>query len=133
MIRRIATFFVILLSFLAFSMFVYAHARELVPGQYDNVDQATKDWFNTLRNAKTDTDCCKEADCEVTDYTIDGDHYVAFLSVYKMWIPIPQTAVLEDVEMIKKNPTGNAVVCYNKLNTDINSLKIFCFTPGAGL
>jgi hypothetical protein len=131
MVSRVFSFFLIILSFLAFSLFIYSNvnARELTPGQYDTVPQSTKDFFSSLKNAANEY-CCSVADCEATDqWGIKDNHYRVYLSKWEKWVDVPSEKVIIDPEVLKKNPTGSAIVCYNKVtNTDI----IYCFVPGAG-
>src|ERR1035437_5099759 len=107
-----------------------AHSREQYPGQYNEVPHATKDFYNGLKN-DAGGDCCKEADCETTDqWNMKGDNYVVYLSKWNKWLPVPKSAVITNPETLKKNPTGQAIVCYNKFS---DADMIYCFTPGAGL
>src|ERR1039457_4955460 len=91
-----------------------AHSREQYPGPYNEAPKATKDYYNGLKNGQGG-DCCKIADCETTDqWNKKGDEYVVYLSKWKKWLSVPKYSVITDPEVLKKNPTGQAIVCYNK-------------------
>jgi hypothetical protein len=128
-IARITTFFLFILAFMAISMFVYANAATLYPGQYNNVDPKIQQWYNNLRN-KQGLLCCSIADCHDAEMSYkDGKYYALLEDGTRLEIP---TEVIVDDMYEASNPTGHAVVCYSTWN-DANFKPIYiirCFVRG---
>jgi hypothetical protein len=83
-----------------------------------NADKLLAPWFQGLRQPGTGISCCSVADCRLTDFRTQGDHYEAMID--GQWREVPATTILERIE----NPTGHAVVCYTPARG------IMCFVRG---
>jgi hypothetical protein len=83
-----------------------ALARELYPGQYAQVDPATREWFKSVKT-KQGIPCCDIADGHRTqsEKRVDGYWWVF---IEKDWYRVPLEAVVMDAG----NPFDEPVVWY---------------------
>ena len=130
MFYKFITLILFIIVFMAMFLFVYANAAEQYPGQYDNVDQKTREWFQRLRNNKTGEMCCNVSDCFQSEMIYENDIYYALLP-NGLKLKIPPEAIIEEFE--QSNPTGKAIVCYQTLPDPEGQqeYRVRCFVRGA--
>lgn len=118
MLRVIAALCIVMLTFAA-------AARD--NGQYQNVDPVRRQWFkNLMQPDLPEVGCCDISDCiPTTDYEIRGSDW--YVKLGPKWVKVPENKIITDEKMIKTNPTGTAVVCWNLVE---ENPYIFCFVPG---
>jgi hypothetical protein len=80
-----------------------------------------KEWFENLRDPDSTLSCCGESDCRAADERTNAGRYE--VRVGDSWIMVPDEKVILGIG----NPTGRAVLCWNKV------FGILCFVPGAGV
>lgn len=109
-----------------------AQARELYPGQYAQVDDATREWFRDQRNPTTKIPCCSEADGTYVEEDIrDGHYWVRFDKTGGEWREVP-----DDIVIHNPNRNGAPVVWYyytTPLGSTERSINFRCYSPGSGL
>lgn len=109
-----------------------AQARELFPGQYAQVDPATRYWFRNQKSPKTGGNCCSEADGVYAEEDIrQGEYWVRFIAklqdgseVLVDWMPVPGEVVIHD-----PNRNGAPVVWWYWDQV----WQIRCYAPGSGV
>jgi len=144
MIKATVRAFVIMVVAAILIAGVYAaFARELYPGQYQNVSEDVSNWFKSQKIPGKDASCCSEADGTYAEEDIrDGHYWVRFvIKKYNAnreavpetvdWMPVPDEAVIHD-----SNPHGAAVVWWSAATTYKDggyhlNVSIRCFAPGA--
>ena len=110
-----------------------AGARELYPGQYDNVAPSVRQWFRSQKSPKTGGLCCSEADGIYAEEDLRQGHYwtrfqfigVAGDSEQSGWMQVPDEVVIHD-----PNRQGAPVVWYFFQN---GAVAIRCYAPGGGV
>jgi hypothetical protein len=129
------TTFLVVALLMLFSCLAYA--REQFPGQYAQVDQKTRDWFNNQTIPGSKTRCCSDADGVYAEEDIrDGHYWVRFVAKFTdqtgapgeaevPWMQVPDPAVIEGA-----NNNGAPVVWWT-FNDGAWGIK--CFAPGAKL
>jgi hypothetical protein len=101
-------------------------------GQYADVPDHIRKWFNEQISPENGRSCCSIADGNETQEQIrDGQYWVL---IEGKWFPVPPSRVIHN----KGNPVGRPVVWYQKFpppNDDdapaIPEINILCFVPGA--
>jgi hypothetical protein len=107
---------------------VPASGRELYPGQYDNVDAKTQQWFKSQRVPNGQFKgmlCCNEADGAYVEEDIREGHYWARGGPFKEFVPVPDEVVI---------PEGNrngAPVLWTTYQNGVP--EILCYAPGGGV
>ena len=105
--------------------------RELYPGQYSQVDPEVKHWFNNQKSPKTGLSCCSTADGDYVEEDIrEGHYWIRFDRTGGQWREIP-----DEIVIAKPNRKGAPVVWYyysDKYESP-ETLKFYCYSPGAGL
>lgn len=141
--RRTSGVIVVLLLVIAFAASIGAllflvlprpsHARELYAGQFDNIDPATRSWFNGVK-APSGVLCCDIADGHLTDFKVDeSGHYFVPLpndpstGPNPMWVLVPPEAVITS----QGNPNERAVVWYVLQGPGMYHIR--CFVPIGGV
>jgi hypothetical protein len=118
-----------------------SQGRELYPGQYAEVDPATRQWFRDQKSPKSGIPCCSEADGTYAEEDIrDGHYWTRFTwrfcfakecqELDSGWMDVP-----DDVVIHNPNRHGAPVVWwYRASGTDPASAKvrIRCYAPGGG-
>jgi hypothetical protein len=97
-------------------------------GQYSDIDPATKNWVQGLKDKKG-TSCCETADGHPAEYEWDVGARGYKVLIEGQWYPVPQDAVIE-----QPNRLGYATVWY-WWEWELDGRKIHhirCFLPGAG-
>lgn len=85
-------------------------------GEWDKVDQPTREWFKSLRNSRGDV-CCDISDGHIAVWLRDSEGYQVLIEGH--WYRVPDRAVL----WYTPNKIGNAIVWYTLLH------EIRCFLP----
>lgn len=107
-----------------------AIGRELYPGQYAQVDPATREWFRSQRvpgGERVGQSCCSEADGTTAEEDIRGDHYwIRFQArgIDSGWMQVPDEVVIHE-----PNRHGAPVVWWFYNN---GKPAIRCYAPGSG-
>lgn len=88
-------------------------ACALAPAFAHAGDDSEAAWYRDLKRPDTGGSCCshggQSGDCDVTEYRIKDGVYIA-LAPTGEWVEVPRERILERTP----NPTGRAVLCYNK-------------------
>lgn len=91
-----------------------AHAKNT--GEWDFIDDPTKEWFKTLRNSQGFV-CCSISDGHAAVWRRDGNGFEVLLN--NKWVKVPDETVLKRTP----NKVGQAVVWYSL------AYEIRCFLP----
>jgi hypothetical protein len=134
----------VVVGVLAVVLVSQAHGRELYPGQYAQVDPATKQWFKDQQVPGKGYSCCSAADGTKADEDIrDGNLWTRFTYTrydYSVpgttttteersgWMEVPDQAIIRDG---KPNPMGGPVVWYYTEGSRGEIVKIRCFKPAS--
>ena len=127
--------------FVTFCLIAAASARDY--GQFQNVPDHIRKWFNEQVSPETGRSCCSIADGYETQEQIrDGQYWVL---IEGRWFPVPPSRVIRN----KGNPVGRPVVWYQKFPwprdddmpiienapvvPEVPEINILCFVPGAGI
>ncbi len=92
-------------------------------GQFTNVPEHIRQWFNEQRSPEFGALCCTMADGSETQEDIRSGQYWA--TIQGKWYPVPPSRVIH-----QGNPVGHPVIWYT--DTDYGPI-IMCFVPGPGL
>lgn len=92
-------------------------------GQYQNVPEDIRNWFNEQTSPKNGYVCCSIADGHETEEDIRNGNWV---TIGAKWYPVPASSVIH-----KPNPVGHPIVWYTQYETHEPVIK--CFISGAGL
>lgn len=106
-------------------------AREHFAGEFDNIPEATQNWFKSVRSPHG-VPCCDIADGHHTTWraTSTGGYEVPIGEEpdgSPHWVPVPPEAVVYSAG----NPTGDAIVWY--VQQSPTSFYVRCFVPGGGV
>jgi hypothetical protein len=102
-------------------------------GQYAEVPDHIRKWFNEQTSPENGRSCCSVADGHETQEQIrDGQYWVL---IEGKWLPVPPSRVIHN----KGNPVGRPVVWYQIFSSSDDNgsvapeVNILCFVPGAGI
>src|SRR3974390_431213 len=130
--RASSTFFV------TFCLIATASARDY--GQFQNVPDHIRKWFNEQVSPETGRSCCSIADGYETQEQIRNGQY--WVLIEGRWHPVPASRGIHN----QGNPVGGPVVWYQNLrvfgdddvltDTEVRepvapAINILCFVPGA--
>lgn len=108
-------------------------------GQWGSVDQAVRQWFQSLKQPDNPSvSCCGEADAyEADSFDVEGDHYVAIITngeediahgkpaiANGTRIPVPNSKMKYD----KSNPTGHGLIFLGG-----SDHRVFCYVAPGGV
>jgi len=104
-------------------------------GQFENVPDHIRKWFNEQVSPETGRPCCSIADGHETQEEIRNGQY--WVLIEGKWFPVPPSRVIHN----RGNPVGRPIVWYQKFpvpNDDdempaVPEINILCFVPGAGI
>ena len=120
-------------AFMIFCSAFAAIARDT--GQFENVPDHIRKWFNEQVSPETGRSCCSIADgFETQEQIRDGQYWVL---IEGKWFPVPPSRIIHN----RGNPVGRPIVWYQKFplpNDDdempaVPEINILCFVPGAGI
>jgi hypothetical protein len=103
-------------------------------GQYSNVPDHIRKWFNEQVSPENGRSCCSIADgLETQEQIRDGQYWVL---IEGKWYAVPPSRVIHN----KGNPVGRPVVWYQIFPSPddgdapiVPEINIQCFVPGAGI
>lgn len=103
-------------SLCAYALFIAPSLAR--PPANEQIDPATSNWYQSLRQPKTGGGCCTFADCRPTELRqspTDSSKWEAFISkelfgpdAPDAWMTIPDDKIIQH----KDNPTGRVVICW---------------------
>ena len=146
MVIRSTTFLPILA--LTWSVLLFtgaAHAKD--NGQYENVDQATRDWVAKLQATGSQYVCCSLTDGQILgdqDWDYGKNEYRVFVTnpyghIYQdgstgKWFSVPADAIVQTFPLPRR--VGHALVwvswSYDE-NGNISAVTVKCFLSGGGV
>jgi hypothetical protein len=119
--------------FLVIAIYSVTAALARDNGQYADVPDHIRKWFNEQRSPENGRPCCSIADGHETQEQIrDGQYWVL---IEGKWYPVPPSRIIHN----KGNPVGRPVVWYQNFSSSdddgpaVPEINILCFVPGAGI
>ena len=119
-----------------------AHGRELYPGQYADVDEATRQWFQRQvvpSGPRKGQSCCSISDGTYAEEDIRYDDKTGLGHYWARWKIGPEqidwTQIPDEVVIRDSNRNGAPVVWsapQRGPGGKITSVIIYCYSPGGG-
>ena len=114
----------------------WAHARDV--GQWQMVDPATRDWFQSLMQPDNpNVSCCGEADSYWADgFEVEGDKYVAIITDTRADAPLRRKHVDVGTKFVipnnklkydQSNPTGHGIIFLSRGDY------VYCYVAPGGV